>query len=248
MSVFVRPGAVCAADRREGRFDSAFHRNNSLVLFSPLPVGLGESGLSQRAGSSQQTLKGFSGQRFPTSASTATVTAQGASRNLTPGEMAMSRRLFGDSIDYGRVKVHNAEYLPFGMQRNNTVMTPNGEMYFPKGIFREDFSFQRIDRQHLFMHEMTHVWQRQMGMRVLLRGLLSWAARYKYTLSVNQKLSNYGMEQQASLLADYYILIVHGYAAWDNLRGCKNPSFDILLVYKIVLSDFIKNPADRSVL
>jgi len=49
MSVFVRPGAVCAADRRESRFDSAFHRNNSLVLFSPLPVGLGGSGLSRRA-------------------------------------------------------------------------------------------------------------------------------------------------------------------------------------------------------
>jgi len=33
-----------------------------------------------------------------------------------------------------------------------------------------------------------------------------------------------------------------------SVRGCKNPSSDILSVYKIVLSDFLKNPAVRNVL
>jgi len=242
MSVFVRPGPVCAADRRESRFDNAFHRANSQVLFSPLPVGLGGSGLSRRTGSSQQTVKELSG------LAREDVTAQGAARGLTPGEMGMARHLFGDSIDYGRVKVHNAEYLPFGMQRNDTVMTPNGEMYFPKDIFEEDFSSEDQRDQHLFMHEMTHVWQGQMGMFVRLRGLGSWAARYKYRLSVKKKLSNYGMEQQASLLSDYYILIFYGRSAWNELHDCKNPEPDILSVYQAVLSDFLKNPADRSVL
>jgi len=144
--------------------------------------------------------------------------------------------------------VHNAEYLPLGMQRNDTVMTPNGEMYFPKDLFKEDFSTENLRSRHLFMHEMVHVWQRKMGMRVWWRGLGSWAARYKYTLSVNKKLSNYGMEQQASLLADYYVLNFYGKAAWSGLHGCKNPEAGILSVYQTVLSGFLKNPSDRSVL
>jgi len=175
-------------------------------------------------------------------------TAQGASRSLTAGEIAMSRRLFANAINYSLVKVHNAEYLPFGIQRNDTVMTPNGEMYFPKDLFAEDFSTARLVPKHLFMHEMVHVWQRQMGMRVFLRGLGSWAARYKYTLSANKKISNYGMEQQACLLSDYYILIAHGYAIWAQLHGCKNPAPDILSVYQVVLSVFLRNPSDRSAL
>jgi len=271
MSVFVRPGPVCAADRRECRFDNAFHRANSLVLYSPLPVGLaggfsrqdlpasatrwGQMGLGQyKAGVRiapdflQGPTAAASTQGEIGGAQQATLTAQGASRRLTFGETAMSRRLFKDAINYGLVKVHNAEYLPFGMQRNNTVMTPNGEMYFPTGIFKEDFSTQLPDRQHLFMHEMAHVWQWQMGMFVRLRGLGSWAARYKYRLSVKKRLSNYGMEQQASLLSDYYILIVYGYSIWKDLHDCKNPGPDSLSVYQSVLSDFLKNPADRSVL
>jgi len=98
------------------------------------------------------------------------------------------------------------------------------------------------------MHEMVHVWHRQMGMRVLWRGLGSWAARYKYKLSANKKLSNYGMEQQACLLSDYYLLTFHGYAIWERLNDCKNPAPDILSVYQAVLSVFLRNPSDRSAL
>jgi len=67
-------------------------------------------------------------------------TAKGSSRGMTAGEIAMASLLFKNSVNYSRVKVHNKEYLPFGAQDNDTAMTPNGEMYWPKGYFREDFS------------------------------------------------------------------------------------------------------------
>jgi len=175
-------------------------------------------------------------------------TAQGTSRRLTIGEIAMSRRLFGNSINYDLVKVHNAEYLPFGMQRNDTVMTPNGEIYYPKDLFREDFSLEDLRYRHLFMHEMVHVWQKQMGMNVWFRGLGSGFAKYRYTLSANKKFSSYGMEQQASLLSDYYILIYHGEAVWRSLKKSDNSGPDVLALYQAVLSNFLKNPADRSIL
>ncbi|HEP0588724.1 TPA: hypothetical protein ACW7QF_001973 [Klebsiella aerogenes] len=54
---------------------------------------------------------------------------EGGYRSLTIGEIALARLVFGDAIKYSEVKEHNKIYLPFNMQSNNVVMTPNGEMY-----------------------------------------------------------------------------------------------------------------------
>ncbi|WP_213794025.1 hypothetical protein [Klebsiella aerogenes] len=54
---------------------------------------------------------------------------EGGYRSLTIGEIALARLVFGDAIKYSEVKGHNKSYLPFNMQSNNVVMTPNGEMY-----------------------------------------------------------------------------------------------------------------------
>lgn len=84
------------------------------------------------------------------------------SRTLTSGELAMAQSLFKDSIDYAKIKIHSEEYLPFGLQPDNTAMTPNGEMYFNPDYYKDDFSLLPNDR-HWFMHEMVHVWQYQLG-------------------------------------------------------------------------------------
>jgi len=40
---------------------------------------------------------------------------EGTLRRLTPGEIAMPRTIYGDSIVYSRVWVHCDSYLPFGL-------------------------------------------------------------------------------------------------------------------------------------
>jgi len=79
------------------------------------------------------------------------------SRSLTAGEIIMARMLFQGSINYSKVKIHNEEYLWFGLQDNDTAVTPNGEMYWPKDHFKEDYSSAFPDYQWWFMHEMVHV-------------------------------------------------------------------------------------------
>ena len=64
------------------------------------------------------------------------------------------------------------------------------------------------------MHELTHVWQHQNGMWVRTRGLFSNFADYNYSLDSKKKLSDYGMEQQASIVADYFILKTYGVAGF----------------------------------
>lgn len=73
-------------------------------------------------------------------------------------------------------------------------MTPNGEIYFRFPLYRDDFSNLLPDMQHLFIHEMVHIWQREKGTNVILRGLVSWFVSYRYRLD-GRLLSEYPMEQ-----------------------------------------------------
>ncbi|MGB8668040.1 MAG: type IV secretion protein Rhs, partial [Serratia inhibens] len=93
-------------------------------------------------------------------------------RLLTSGEIRLATELYGRGIQYNRVWVHHGSYLPFGVQENNTAMTPNGEIWFETNVYRDDYSIASTDYQHLFMHEMMHVWQYQRGMNVRMRGLV----------------------------------------------------------------------------
>lgn len=137
-------------------------------------------------------------------------------RPLTTGEIRLAENIFGSSIEWGKVWVHCESYLPFGLQGKYVGMTPNGEMYFRKETYLKDFSISSNSNQHFFIHEMVHVWQQQHGMWVKTRGLFSWASSYRYTLDENKKLNEYGMEQQAQIIADYFLLKTYG------VRGLKN--------------------------
>lgn len=144
-------------------------------------------------------------------------TQEGIKRALTLGEVNLARSVFGNSIFYNSVLVHCDSYLPFGLQANRTAMAPNGELYFRKALYRDDFMVQHL-AQHLFIHEMAHVWQHQRGMWVRTRGLLSWAVNYQYRLD-KQLLNHYSMEQQASIIADYFYLKTFGVSDFIRLYG-----------------------------
>jgi len=94
-------------------------------------------------------------------------------------------------------------------------MTPNGELWYRKPMYKEDFSSNAvfIEDKYVFIHELGHVWQHQNGQWVRLRGAFSWAAEYTYKLDKN-KLTDYSLEQQASILADYLLLLIYGPDKW----------------------------------
>jgi type VI secretion system secreted protein VgrG len=171
----------------------------------------------------------------------AQATAARSSRALTPGEIEMCKRIFKDSVDYSTVKVHNHGY--FGqLQSKRTAVTPNGEIYFNSEDFKEDFSAESDPDQHWFMHEMVHVWQKQLGYPVKLVGLFSFAANYSYVLSAEKRLHSYRMEQQAEILADYYLLKV-----LNNKVDVSNPDYanNLPLYEESILVDFLADPASK---
>lgn len=170
---------------------------------------------------------------------------EGIKRGLTVGEINLARSVFGRSVFYEKVFVHCDSYLPFGLQANRTAMAPNGEVWFRQALYKADFSTAAAGFQHVFIHEMSHVWQHQKGMWVRTLGLLSWAAEYKYRLDGKQLLHNYSMEQQASIIADYWFLKKYGYTIWlgainngVNFQGVTDKT--IARKYEYALSQFLK--------
>lgn len=140
---------------------------------------------------------------------------EGSLRLLTPGEIELARLVFGSTIAYEKVWIHHDSYLPFGLQSKYTAMAPAGEIYF-RELYRDDYSLSLPFYQHTFIHEMVHVWLREKGMNVIARGLVSWAVSYRYILD-GRLLSDYPMEQQAQIIADYFILRFEGYIKWCEL-------------------------------
>ncbi|WP_370601541.1 PAAR domain-containing protein [Pseudomonas nitroreducens] len=172
---------------------------------------------------------------------------EGEKRALTPGEIAIARTVFKDSIDYSQVKIHHGGWWLFlGFQ--NTAVTPNGEMYFPKStdLYKDDFSTTGAGRDKaLFMHEMTHVWQYQLGYWVKWHAL--WvtsrgSAAYEYDLKAGGRLSDYNMEQQGEIVSDYYMICIERDAnsVWNSNNRKKDPN-----LLKETLRNFLSTPSSQ---
>ena len=169
------------------------------------------------------------------------------SRSLTAGETALARRVFGDAIDYGRVLVHARGFLPFGLQHPGTSMAPNGRLYCGARQYRGDFAACDAAGQMHFIHEMAHVWQHQLGYRVLWHGLLialcggyarNRAYRYEARLAPGATLAGFNMEQQADLIAHWFGACVLELAALQPRRAA----------LERLLRAFRHDPRDRTLL
>jgi hypothetical protein len=151
----------------------------------------------------------------------------------------MASLLFGDAIDYRRVRIHGRRYMPF--QPKNCCMTPNGSMYFHRSCFLPDYTRADPGAIHWFMHEMAHVWQHQLGYPVRLRGAIRLGLPYAYTLREGATLADYNMEAQGDLLADYFVLkFLRKPGAMRQGRYR-----DSLALYERVLASFLAEPSDR---
>ena len=86
-------------------------------------------------------------------------------RLMTLGEIAMAKRVFGHSIVYSRVWIHCDSYFPFGLQKRDYAMAPNGEIWFRKEMYYRDFSGTdaSVEDKHTFIHELGMYGRTSMG-------------------------------------------------------------------------------------
>jgi len=149
---------------------------------------------------------------------------QWISRPLTDGETAIAHGIFGKSIECGRVRVLRRKFVFF--QPPSVTMAPDGNIWFhPAGhlarsAVADDFSKAKAGIRAHFVHEMTHVWQHQNGVNVVLEKVLMFFrygafGGYEYELVPGKGFREYNIEQQACIVADAY------------LAGCAGKDFRI---------------------
>lgn len=128
------------------------------------------------------------------------------SRPLTAGEIALARSVFDDAIDYSRVRLVRGKWWP--LQPVNAAMAPCGNIHFhPKGnLWSDDFSRGPLWLKAFWIHEMVHVWQTQTRGRFYLPLMRHPFCRYRYTLVPGQPFGRYGIEQQAEIVRDLFLL------------------------------------------
>jgi hypothetical protein len=178
------------------------------------------------------------------SVTAASTTQKGKTRTLTQGEIDMCMTIFGNTIDFSKTGVHRGPYLPF-QPESIRALAPNGKIYVAEDNFREDFSLAGAGAQQLFMHEMVHVWQYQLGYPVKRKGMQLWNNSYQYKFDEAKKLCDYDMEAQANIIADYYCWkYLDG--AGSTLSGLVIPGPDLKWYGDHVLSNFLSNPADKN--
>ena len=139
-------------------------------------------------------------------------------RPLTADMIKLARTVYGDSIDYSKVTVYNRRYI-LG-QPTDTLMAPDGNLYYPKGSphypINMDGSDASLTSQLYFIHEMGHVWQHQQGVAVGFRGF------FENLLNPNSEgdpfrgvgwnelpasFDRLSIEQQADAASYYFILL-----------------------------------------
>lgn len=128
------------------------------------------------------------------------------SRSLTSGEIALARSIFGDAIDYSKVRLVLGKWWPF--QPRRSAMAPMGNIYFHPdgGGWSEDFSKEPLHAQGFFIHEMTHVWQAQTRGRFYLPLMRHPFCRYAYDWQPGRAFDRYGLEQQAEIVRHAFLL------------------------------------------
>ncbi|MDH1697477.1 MULTISPECIES: zinc protease [Acinetobacter] len=195
----------------------------------------------------------------------ATIIKVGSKRLLTSGEIAMSRLIFKDAIDYSKVWIHLGGLIH---TKTGNAMTPAGEIYLPKDDYLKtpDYSKALGQDRHWFIHEMTHVWQYQMGASTGWLGI-NQLCKGGYTSEVNsvdsdneleaydtdlggrdlnKKFQDFNFEQQGRIIEFWFDAC---YLQKVNpQRDHHQKSLQLLGYVEKILRDFLLNPSNKNLL
>lgn len=151
------------------------------------------------------------------------------SRPLTEGEVALARSVFGDAIDYERVRISTRGWGRPAIAFGSHITFPPAHPAPP------DFARAPLRLRAWLVHELTHVFQFQTAP---LRTLASWAVTvlcggygpglpgYRYHMPL-KRWGAHNLEQQATIVEHAYLLREAGACAaaprgatFERLAAC----------------------------
>jgi hypothetical protein len=139
------------------------------------------------------------------------------SRNLTLIEEQEARSVFGNSINYSSVLIDEFSYIAWVGAKINKCPYMGVTIFHTINFNRKIRpAFSPSDMKWL-IHELTHIAQMEhAGSRYLFEAFHAQLTEgYGYILSEETHLRDYNREQQASIVADYYIKRISGVSITD---------------------------------
>lgn len=128
-------------------------------------------------------------------------------RPLTEGERGLADEVFGPELDAARVRLAT---IPFW---SRAFVASGRLVVWPARAMRPDFAAPDVPLsvKAVFVHELTHVWQAQNGVSLLLGKLRAGDGpkSYAYDLAQGAAFSELNIEQQA-MVVQHAFLLRHG--------------------------------------
>jgi hypothetical protein len=192
---------------------------------------------------------------FPSAKTLRAAFANIESRDLTPGEEALLKALFGDALNTSGLKqnFHPEAYKDIV----GSASSGAGAEYWGPAQKSPDFSKESdANRFGTFIHENLHVWQFQTNWQFSpqfeedkIVDPRDPEKAYKYPLDAKFKFTDYGVEQQAAIIEDYARYYLHpGKTLWylPKVYGWGEPlQARLPLLQKVVENQFPAAKAAR---
>lgn len=135
----------------------------------------------------------------------------GDGRSLTAAEIAVLRKIYGDKIDYSKVRIVSGDDMTLwgkSLTRGTYGVTWGNTIYFPNDGNKKSLYSQDSDTDWL-VHEMAHVYQYQKDgwgyfPMAMWEQLTQGTGAYEYHIEPGKEFGKYGIEHQATIIQDYY--------------------------------------------
>jgi hypothetical protein len=167
--------------------------------------------------------------------------APAPSAHLSPGEIALVQSIFGNEVNTSIViKNFSPHHLEYFSEPDHILMETRASVNDKKNIIfygpeysSDDYSQEDLMLYGTFLHEMTHIWQRQKVSGVTL--LLMSCHDYNYALNDQSRFSDFCIEQQGAIMENYVQRFLHH----SHLSlGIKNTPENDALLKKVVEDQF----------
>ena len=161
---------------------------------------------------------------------------------LTKDETAFVGSIFGKEINTARIrKYFAAEYHPLA---DAAALSAEKIKFYGEKNHAADYSLSEDPfKYETFIHEITHIWQHQHRQQDIARFLRHHTKRYDYALSQKSLFKDFGVEQQACIVADYALQFL--YPKRQKLNDTYyqpadkgNPPQNLALLQKVVEDKF----------
>lgn len=133
-------------------------------------------------------------------------------RGLSPIEKEEALKVFGTSIDLSKVRIDEHSLISWIGARINKCEGMGVTTFYTINFNRKVKPVKGNSDMKWLIHELAHVAQMQhSGSKYFLEAIHAQETNgYKYFLGEKAHLSEYNREQQASIVADYYISFCSG--------------------------------------